>query len=136
MQEQQKRRERRLAVLPAKADDRAARTRRVVVNAANVALLPRTELDRSADVLPFGDSAMLLDPADIPVAAAFLQMSQGLAPLATFRAAVAAACGVYRDWFVSRSFVAMPDAALVSRSRIFSSAWYRFAPSAFFSHSG
>ena len=125
MDEEQKRRQRGLPVLSSEADNRAARAVRVVVNFEYLVLLPLPELNLFANVAPLWHPTAGLNPPDHAIAASLrlglLYNSQGLSPRAACLDAVAAACGVYRDWLVSRSLVASEAAARVSASRIFSS---------------
>jgi hypothetical protein len=86
-----------LCVLSPEGNYRSSRPVRVVVNLADLGSLPFAENDRLANVLPFGDSTVKLDPLNIAVAAGQPTLCQGFFSAPAFFAAVPAAPGVYLD---------------------------------------
>ena len=81
MQEQQERGQRGLGVLPSEAQDRPAGAGGIVLNRADFGPLPFPEPNRLADIAPFGDTAVGLDPADVPLAARLTLWSRHQAKL-------------------------------------------------------
>src|SRR4051812_43191515 len=69
MEQNEERGQRCLGVLFSETDDRHPRPVRIVVNLANDLLLPIPQPDLFADVPAFGNPTMVLDPADIALAA-------------------------------------------------------------------
>src|SRR5690554_7965546 len=69
MQQQEKRPQGGFAVLAPKAQDRAPRPCIVIIDLADLSLLPIPQLHRLADVAAFGNAAIALDPRGVPLAA-------------------------------------------------------------------
>src|SRR3546814_20730035 len=92
--------------------------RRRPVNLLQDSPLPWPQLHRLPHQAPLWHPAIFLDPADIPVGARQLATCHGFKSPPAFFAAVPADCGVYRDWFVSRSLVALSPIALVDRKSV------------------
>src|SRR5690606_41155729 len=69
MQQQEKRAQGGFAVLAPKAQDRATRPCIVVIDLADLGLLPVPQLHRLADIAAFRNAAIALDPRGVSLAA-------------------------------------------------------------------